>query len=138
MVENLLDRYLINSAMANTLKKDADGGVTLYLQHRSPGAARSSNWLPAPNGPMGAVLRMYLPRAEALNGELEGAAIGRDTAASRAMTAKGTVTNVRPVAGRKASTQNHERSVQSLQVRRRRCLGTAPERRRRSTAAARL
>jgi hypothetical protein len=69
MVENPIDRFLINSAMASSLKKNADGGVTLYLQHRSPGVARSSNWLPAPNGPMGAVLRMYLPRAEVLNGD---------------------------------------------------------------------
>lgn len=68
MVENPIDRYLINSAMVRDLVKDADGGITLYLQHRSPGAARASNWLPAPNGPMGAVLRMYLPRREVLEG----------------------------------------------------------------------
>ena len=29
---NTLNRYLINSAMLPQLKKDADGGVTLYVQ----------------------------------------------------------------------------------------------------------
>jgi hypothetical protein len=33
------------------LKRDADGGITLYVQHESPGADKESNWLPAPSGP---------------------------------------------------------------------------------------
>ncbi len=34
---NPLNRYLINSPMRPNLKRDADGGLTLYVQHESPG-----------------------------------------------------------------------------------------------------
>ena len=36
LVANPLNRYLINSPMLPKLKLDADGGVTLYVQNRSP------------------------------------------------------------------------------------------------------
>lgn len=67
MVENPIDRYLINSSMLNQLAKNPDGGITLYVQNVSPGAALESNWLPAPNGPMSMVMRLYLPKAEVLS-----------------------------------------------------------------------
>jgi len=51
------------------LKLDADGGLTLALQHHEPPKAEQSNWLPAPPGPFYAVLRMYLPKPEANNGQ---------------------------------------------------------------------
>jgi hypothetical protein len=66
---NELNRYLINSAMLPDLKKDPDGGVTLHIKHDSPGAARESNWLPAPNGPFWINMRLYVPEVAALNGE---------------------------------------------------------------------
>ncbi|BBX28515.1 DUF1254 domain-containing protein [Mycolicibacterium alvei] len=69
LVANPIDRYLINSSMLPNLVKDPDGGVTLYLQRESPGAEKEANWLPAPEGPFVAVLRMYLPRPEALDGQ---------------------------------------------------------------------
>lgn len=65
---NRLNRYLINSPMLPSLRRDADGGVTLYVQHESPGAELESNWLPAPKGPFFMALRLYLPRAEAIDG----------------------------------------------------------------------
>jgi hypothetical protein len=68
MVDNPIDRYLVNAAMLPKLKKNPDGGVTLYVQHEPPAGARKANWLPAPDGPMAMVLRMYLPRKEALEG----------------------------------------------------------------------
>ncbi|TDR85347.1 DUF1254 domain-containing protein [Enterovirga rhinocerotis] len=68
LVENPLRRYLINSAMLAGLKRDPGGGITLHLQHASPGPEREANWLPAPDGPMNVVMRLYLPRAEALSG----------------------------------------------------------------------
>jgi len=68
LVENKLNRYLINSPMLPTLKKDPDGGITLYVQKDSPGAAKESNWLPAPDGPFAAFLRIYWPKPEALDG----------------------------------------------------------------------
>jgi hypothetical protein len=66
---NPLNRYLINSVMLPGLARDADGGITLYVQNESPGAEKESNWLPAPNGPFFAVLRLYWPKPTALNGK---------------------------------------------------------------------
>jgi hypothetical protein len=65
---NPLKRYLINSPMLPNLKRDPDGGLTLHVQHVSPGAGKESNWLPAPYGPFFMVLRLYLPKKEALTG----------------------------------------------------------------------
>jgi len=61
LVDNPLNRYLINSPMLSSLSRDADGGLTLYVQHTSPGKDKESNWLPAPNGPFFAVFRNYQP-----------------------------------------------------------------------------
>jgi len=69
LVANPIDRYLINAAMLPQLKKDADGGVTLYLQHDSPGPDKQSNWLPAPNGPFMAAMRYYWPKPALLQGQ---------------------------------------------------------------------
>jgi hypothetical protein len=68
LVDNPLNRYLINSTMLASLQKDADGGLTLYVQHNSPGAEKESNWLPAPAGPFYAVLRLYMPGPELMSG----------------------------------------------------------------------
>jgi hypothetical protein len=65
---NPLNRYLINSPMLPTLAKDADGSITLYIQHASPGKDKESNWLPAPAGPFVIATRIYWPKPEALNG----------------------------------------------------------------------
>jgi hypothetical protein len=69
LVANPLHRYLINSPMLPNLKRDPDGGLTLYLQPDSPGKELESNWLPAPLGPFMAALRLYWPKLEALTGE---------------------------------------------------------------------
>jgi hypothetical protein len=68
LVANPINRYLINSPMLPALKRDGDGGITLYLQKDSPGADKESNWLPAPDGPLFAVLRIYLPEPQVLSG----------------------------------------------------------------------
>jgi hypothetical protein len=68
LTENPIDRYLINSPMEPTLVRDADGGITLYVQHESPGKAKEANWLPAPKGPFFMVMRQYWPKPEALDG----------------------------------------------------------------------
>jgi hypothetical protein len=65
LIENPINRYLINSPMLPTLKKNADGSLTLYVQHKSPGADKESNWLPAPNGPIYTAMRLYWPKTEA-------------------------------------------------------------------------
>ncbi len=66
---NPLNRYLINSPMLPDFKRDADGGLTLYVQRESPGKDKESNWLPAPSSPFMAVLRLYWPKDEATNGQ---------------------------------------------------------------------
>ncbi|MDA9546545.1 MULTISPECIES: DUF1254 domain-containing protein [unclassified Bradyrhizobium] len=65
LIENPINRYLINSPMLPDMKKNADGSVTLYIQHKSPGADKESNWLPAPNGDIYLVMRLYWPKTEA-------------------------------------------------------------------------
>ncbi len=65
---NPLGRYLINSPMLPSLKKNADGGITFYLQFESPGDELESNWLPVPKDAFWTTLRLYWPKAEALDG----------------------------------------------------------------------
>ena len=68
LVANPINRYLINSPMLPALIKDPDGGITLNVQHASPGPAREANWLPAPTGPFVMAMRLYWPKPEALDG----------------------------------------------------------------------
>ena len=63
LIRNPIDRYLINSSMLPGLKKNADGSVTIAIQTDPPGSDRESNWLPAPNGPIYLVMRLYWPSA---------------------------------------------------------------------------
>ncbi len=65
LIDNPIDRYLINSPMLPDLKTNPDGSLTLYIQHDSPGKDRESNWLPAPAGPMFVVMRLYWPKTGA-------------------------------------------------------------------------
>jgi len=69
LVANPLNRYLINSRMLPDLKLDADGGLTLYVQHNAPAKDLQNNWLPAPDGPFYGILRLYLPKPEVTNGQ---------------------------------------------------------------------
>jgi hypothetical protein len=62
LIENPINRYLINSPMLPGMKKNADGSLTLYIQKDSPGKAKEANWLPAPNGPIYLVMRLYWPK----------------------------------------------------------------------------
>lgn len=68
LVDNPINRYLINSPMLPNLKKDKDGGLSIYIQHNSPGTDKESNWLPAPAGPFMMAMRYYLPKPELLLG----------------------------------------------------------------------
>ena len=69
LVDNPINRYLLNSTMLDQFKYDADGGLTLYFQNESPGKDKESNWLPAPEGWFMPVIRLYWPKAEALTGK---------------------------------------------------------------------
>jgi hypothetical protein len=65
LIENPINRYLVNSPMLPSLQTGKDGSVTLYIQKDSPGKARASNWLPAPDGPISLIMRLYWPRTDA-------------------------------------------------------------------------
>src|SRR5262249_30230694 len=62
LIKNPINRYLINSPMLPKMKKNADGSLTLYVRKDSPGKDRESNWLPAPDGPIYFVIRLYCPK----------------------------------------------------------------------------
>jgi hypothetical protein len=64
LIENPINRYLINSPMLPGMKKNPDGSLTIYIQNKTPGKDRESNWLPAPNGPIYLVMRLYWPKTE--------------------------------------------------------------------------
>ncbi|MBY2934523.1 DUF1254 domain-containing protein [Rhizobium leguminosarum] len=65
LVKNPINRYLVNSPMLPGMKKDADGSLTLHIQKDSPGADKEANWLPAPDGTIYLVMRLYWPKTEA-------------------------------------------------------------------------
>jgi hypothetical protein len=62
LIENPINRYLINSPMLPQMKKNADGSLTIYIQKDSPGEANEANWLPAPHDTIYLVMRLYWPK----------------------------------------------------------------------------
>jgi len=77
LIENPINRYLINSPMLPDMKKNADGSLTMFIQNKSPGKDKEANWLPAPDGPIYMVMRLYWPKEDALNGSWKPAPIVR-------------------------------------------------------------
>jgi hypothetical protein len=62
LIENPIDRYLINSPMLPGMRKNADGSLTVYIQKDAPAKADEANWLPAPDGSIFLVMRLYWPK----------------------------------------------------------------------------
>lgn len=62
LIKNPINRYLFNSPMLSSMNKNADGSLTLYIQKDSPGKTKEANWLPAPDGTVWMVMRLYWPR----------------------------------------------------------------------------
>lgn len=68
LVDNPIDRYSIGDRTPG-LVYDADGGLTLYVQHTRPSdPAQAANWLPAPDGPFTIITRIYGPDPAVLDG----------------------------------------------------------------------
>jgi acyl-CoA synthetase (NDP forming) len=67
LVPNAIERYRIGDRSLG-LVRDGDGGLTLRLQHASPGPSLEPNGLPAPQGRFYLCLRAYKPRPELLDG----------------------------------------------------------------------
>jgi hypothetical protein len=64
-VPNPLNKFTVSAR--NDLKYNADGSVTLYFQHDSPGKDKEANWLPAPTGDFVLMLRMYWPKEKGMS-----------------------------------------------------------------------
>jgi hypothetical protein len=60
LVANPINRYSISNRTPG-IKFNADGSLTIYVSHQSPGKDKESNWLPAPDGPFWMIQRNYGP-----------------------------------------------------------------------------
>jgi hypothetical protein len=66
---NPLDRYLLSSNDIDQFVRQEDGTLQLLISKDSPASALESNWLPAPDGPFYAVLRLYGPEKVVQEGQ---------------------------------------------------------------------
>jgi hypothetical protein len=67
MVDNPIDRYLINSLTPGTVVEDGKLVVTMQREEPTDPTERA-NWLPTPDGNFYMLLRLYWPKKEALDG----------------------------------------------------------------------
>jgi len=74
-VDNPIRRNAIGDR--DKLQFNEDGSLNIYIQHASPGEAKESNWLPAPEGNFDLVLRAYWPMHEVLIGDWNPPAVKR-------------------------------------------------------------
>jgi hypothetical protein len=75
-VANPLNRFAIGDR--DQLKFSPDGSLNLYLQNKSPGTDKESNWLPSPaSGTLGVTMRLYAPKSQILDGRWSPPAIKR-------------------------------------------------------------
>ena len=65
--DNPVNRYVIDSRMPG-LKKNVDGSIEIVIQRESPGPELESNWLPTPDTGFSLTLRLFGPKAEAVDG----------------------------------------------------------------------
>jgi DNA sulfur modification protein DndE len=65
-VDNPINRYQVSPYTG--LKNNTDGSLDIYIQNKSPGPEKESNWLPAPPDEFKMTLRLYLPQTPILNG----------------------------------------------------------------------
>ncbi|MGC4001949.1 MAG: DUF1254 domain-containing protein [Pirellulales bacterium] len=57
---NALNKFTVSMRDKPTF--NADGSLTLYFQHESPGKDKEANWLPCPKGEFLLTMRMYWPK----------------------------------------------------------------------------
>jgi hypothetical protein len=61
LIPNAAGRFSVGDRTPG-LRREPDGGLTIYLQPKSPGSAREPNWLPtSAERPWFVILRMYRP-----------------------------------------------------------------------------
>ncbi|MEJ2634798.1 MAG: DUF1214 domain-containing protein, partial [Calditrichia bacterium] len=68
LVANPLNNYPIQSPLMRNINRDADGGLTFYIQKDSPGGSKQSNWLPTPEGKFYVLMRLYWPEKTVRDG----------------------------------------------------------------------
>ncbi len=66
-VGNPIRRYGIGN-LAEQLKPNPDGSLTIYIQNESPGEAKAVNWLPAPQEGFFLMMRLYQPEEKMYHG----------------------------------------------------------------------
>jgi hypothetical protein len=66
-VANALNRFALGDRSG--LTANPDGSIDLFVQHDDPGGDKTTNWLPAPEGPFNLTMRLYAPKQSALTGE---------------------------------------------------------------------
>ena len=75
-IENDFKRYSIGST-TDGLKTDADGSITIYIQHENPGADKQTNWLSAPAERFNLTMRLYGAESSILDGSYRLPAVTR-------------------------------------------------------------
>jgi hypothetical protein len=60
LVPNPINRYALGDRSG--MKAGDDGSLTIYIHKEVPSADKKSNWLPAPDGPIFLVMRLYWPK----------------------------------------------------------------------------
>src|SRR5208283_3880214 len=66
--DDVRQSHKLHHAYYDTLKKNSDGTITMYLQHDNPGGDKESNWLPSPAGPFYLIFRNYAPEPSVTKG----------------------------------------------------------------------
>ncbi|MEN0107263.1 MAG: DUF1214 domain-containing protein [Pseudomonas sp.] len=65
---NDIKRYSVGTKNLKHMKYNADGSLTIYIQHESPGKDKEANWLPAPDSEFETTIRAYWPKPAVLTG----------------------------------------------------------------------
>src|SRR5271156_5667689 len=60
---NSLGRYSVGTK-SKSMKQNADGSLTIYVQNSSPDAEKKTNWLPSPKDDFSLYIRAYWPKTE--------------------------------------------------------------------------
>ena len=60
------NRFTIGST-TDGVTTDADGTLTVHIQHDRPGEQRAAHWLPAPRGAFNLTMRFYAPLSPVLD-----------------------------------------------------------------------
>jgi hypothetical protein len=65
---NALNRFSLGTK-SKSMKPNADGSLTIFVQNESPEKDKEPNWLPAPKDDFSLYIRAYWPKPEILEGK---------------------------------------------------------------------